>query len=199
MNEVTWHGAHSPIEKQINHARRSTEKNHRCKAGISRFLFRAFSVCDGLGESVAKSVLPLAIRVDESLNVILAGRGLRLSKSECDATAYLRESAAGDTSRRRVLSSPASRSPPPRTALTYIKAMVSDRASQVNGRMWKATWEIFNAMPESGFIRIRGRLESYQNNLQLILEQFWLAEEGPTTSRTCCRIQRRTSRRCAGS
>jgi 3'-5' exoribonuclease len=60
----------------------------------------------------------------------------------------------------------------------YIKVQVSDRSSQVNGRMWKATREIFNAMPESGFIRIRGRLESYQNNLQLILEQFWLAEEG---------------------
>jgi 3'-5' exoribonuclease len=60
----------------------------------------------------------------------------------------------------------------------YIKAQVSDRSSQINGRMWKATREIFNAMPESGFIRIRGRLESYQSNLQLIIEQFWPAKEG---------------------
>jgi 3'-5' exoribonuclease len=60
----------------------------------------------------------------------------------------------------------------------YIKAQVSDRSSQVNGRMWKATREIFNAMPESGFIRIRGRLENYQNNIQLIIEQFWPAKEG---------------------
>jgi 3'-5' exoribonuclease len=60
----------------------------------------------------------------------------------------------------------------------YIKAQVSDRSSQVNGRMWKATREIFNAMPESGFIRIRGRLENYQNNIQLIIEQFWPAKDG---------------------
>jgi 3'-5' exoribonuclease len=60
----------------------------------------------------------------------------------------------------------------------YIKAQVSDRSAQVNGRMWKATREIFNALPETGFVRIRGRLENYQNNLQLIIEQFWPAKDG---------------------
>jgi 3'-5' exoribonuclease len=33
-------------------------------------------------------------------------------------------------------------------------------------------------MPESGFIRIRGHIENYQNNLQLIIEQVWPPKEG---------------------
>ena len=60
----------------------------------------------------------------------------------------------------------------------FIKALVSDRTSQVNARMWKATRDIFNTIPEAGFIRIRGKLENYQNNLQLIMEQLWPAKEG---------------------
>lgn len=60
----------------------------------------------------------------------------------------------------------------------FIKGFVSDRTAQVTARMWNATRDIFNAIPESGFLRIRGRVENYQNNLQVILEQLWPAEEG---------------------
>jgi 3'-5' exoribonuclease len=60
----------------------------------------------------------------------------------------------------------------------FIKATVSDRTIQVNARMWKATREIFNAIPESGFLRLRGKLENYQSNLQLIIEQCWPAKDG---------------------
>jgi 3'-5' exoribonuclease len=60
----------------------------------------------------------------------------------------------------------------------FIKATVSDRTIQVNARMWKATREIFNSMPEAGFLRLRGKLENYQNNLQLIIEQCWPAKDG---------------------
>jgi 3'-5' exoribonuclease len=44
--------------------------------------------------------------------------------------------------------------------------------------MWNATRDIFNAMPDSGFLRLRGRVENYQNNLQFIIEQMWPAKEG---------------------
>ena len=44
--------------------------------------------------------------------------------------------------------------------------------------MWNATRDTFNCLPESGFLRIRGRVENYQNNLQLIIEQIWPAKEG---------------------
>jgi 3'-5' exoribonuclease len=60
----------------------------------------------------------------------------------------------------------------------YIKAFVSDRSCQVTARMWNATREIFSNMPEAGFVRLRGRIENYQNNLQCIIEQVWPAKDG---------------------
>jgi 3'-5' exoribonuclease len=60
----------------------------------------------------------------------------------------------------------------------YIKAYCSDRTAQLNVRIWNATREMFSAMPDGGFLRIRGRVENYQNNLQLIIEQMWPAKEG---------------------
>ncbi|CAN5592297.1 HD domain-containing protein [soil metagenome] len=64
------------------------------------------------------------------------------------------------------------------TGKYFIKAFVSDRTTQVTARMWNATREIFNALPESGFIRVRGRVENYQNNLQFIIESLWPAKDG---------------------
>ncbi len=60
----------------------------------------------------------------------------------------------------------------------YIKAFVSDRSNQITARMWNASRDIFNAMPDGGFLRLRGRVENYQNNLQIIIEQIWAAKEG---------------------
>ncbi len=60
----------------------------------------------------------------------------------------------------------------------FIKLFVSDRSMQVTSRIWNATREMFNAMPESGFLKLRGRVENYQNNLQVIVEQMWPAKEG---------------------
>ena len=60
----------------------------------------------------------------------------------------------------------------------FIKAFLSDKTSQVTARMWNATREIFNALPESGFVLVRGRVENYQNNLQFIMEQLWPPKEG---------------------
>jgi 3'-5' exoribonuclease len=64
------------------------------------------------------------------------------------------------------------------TGKYYIKAFVSDRSTQMTARMWNATRDIFSALPDSGFLRIRGRVENYQNNLQFIIEQCWPAKEG---------------------
>jgi 3'-5' exoribonuclease len=60
----------------------------------------------------------------------------------------------------------------------FIKLFVSDRSMQVTSRIWNATREMFNAMPESGFLKLRGRVENYQNNLQVIVEQMWPAKAG---------------------
>ena len=60
----------------------------------------------------------------------------------------------------------------------YIKAFISDRSTQITARLWNATRDIFSAMPDSGFIKVRGRVENYQNNLQIIIEQIWPAKDG---------------------
>ena len=60
----------------------------------------------------------------------------------------------------------------------YIKAFVSDRTAQVTARIWNANREMFAGLPDGGFARLRARVENYQNNLQLILEQVWPAKEG---------------------
>jgi 3'-5' exoribonuclease len=48
----------------------------------------------------------------------------------------------------------------------------------MTARMWNATRDLFNALPESGYVKIRGRIENYQNNLQFIIEQIWPARDG---------------------
>lgn len=60
----------------------------------------------------------------------------------------------------------------------FIKVQVSDRTDQIHARMWKATRDIFNSVPESGFVGIRGKIENYQSNLQLIIEEFFAARDG---------------------
>jgi 3'-5' exoribonuclease len=60
----------------------------------------------------------------------------------------------------------------------YIKAFVRDRSLQVNARMWNATKDLFNALPDGGIVRIRGRIENYQGNLQFVIDNVWPAKDG---------------------
>jgi 3'-5' exoribonuclease len=90
---------------------------------------------------------------------------------------YLRDSAAGDmvedvfvlTNKQLAATT---------SGKFFIKTFCSDRTGQVTARIWNATREMFNGMPDGGFVRLRGRIENYQNNLQLIIEQMWPAKEG---------------------
>jgi 3'-5' exoribonuclease len=63
------------------------------------------------------------------------------------------------------------------TGKPFIKCFVGDRSRQVPARMWNATQGAFNAMPDGGFLRIGGRLESYQDNLQFIIDRFWIIDD----------------------
>ncbi len=38
--------------------------------------------------------------------------------------------------------------------------------------------QLFNDLPDGGFVRVRGRLENYQGNLQFIIEQVWPPKDG---------------------
>ncbi len=51
----------------------------------------------------------------------------------------------------------------------YIAMYLSDRTGYLNGRMWQATEAVYKALPKPGFIRVQGRSELYQNNLQIIV------------------------------
>lgn len=52
----------------------------------------------------------------------------------------------------------------------YIAAFLSDRSGRVNGRMWQASKELFEQLPQEGFVQVRGRTENYQNTLQLVID-----------------------------
>jgi 3'-5' exoribonuclease len=90
---------------------------------------------------------------------------------------YLRDCAPGDTF-EDVLVICGKQLGATQTGKHFIKAQVSDRTCQLNARMWNATRDIFSAIPESGFLLIRGRIENYQNNLQFIIEGLWPAKDG---------------------
>ncbi len=64
------------------------------------------------------------------------------------------------------------------TGKYFIKAFVSDRTSQLNARMWNATQDLFADLPETGFVHIQGRVENYQQNLQLIIDRIDPPEPG---------------------
>ncbi|HEV7299190.1 MAG TPA: HD domain-containing protein [Tepidisphaeraceae bacterium] len=60
----------------------------------------------------------------------------------------------------------------------YIKGFISDKSQQVTARMWNASRELFNALPDNGFLKARCRVENYQGNTQVIIEAVWPAKEG---------------------
>ena len=60
----------------------------------------------------------------------------------------------------------------------YIAMYLCDRTGQLNGRMWQATEAIYRAMPKPGFVRIQGRSELYQNNLQIIINSVSAVDAG---------------------
>ncbi len=60
----------------------------------------------------------------------------------------------------------------------YIKAFLSDRSLQLTARLWNATRDLFNQIPDGGFARVRARIENYQSNLQAVIEQVGPAKDG---------------------
>ena len=52
----------------------------------------------------------------------------------------------------------------------YIHTVLADRTGQVPARVWQATEELFETLPEGGFARFKGRTENYKGTLQFIIE-----------------------------
>ena len=58
----------------------------------------------------------------------------------------------------------------------YIAMYLCDKTGQLNGRMWQATEAVYKALPRPGFVRIKGRSELYQNNLQIIINNIGVVD-----------------------
>lgn len=60
----------------------------------------------------------------------------------------------------------------------YIHLVLADRTGQILARIWSATQQQYESIPEGGFLRVRGRIESYKGNLQFIVDGLRAAEPG---------------------
>jgi 3'-5' exoribonuclease len=54
----------------------------------------------------------------------------------------------------------------------YVAMFLCDRTGQLNGRIWQATEATYNLLPKPGFVKISGRSELYQGNLQIVVNKF---------------------------
>ncbi|MCG8408213.1 MAG: HD domain-containing protein [Phycisphaerales bacterium] len=52
----------------------------------------------------------------------------------------------------------------------YIHMVFADRSGQLLARVWQATQAQFDQIADGGFLRIRGRVESYKGTLQVIVD-----------------------------
>ena len=51
----------------------------------------------------------------------------------------------------------------------YMQLELSDRTGMIPGRMWDAKQEVFDTFQPDDFVRVKGRVETYQNKLQLVV------------------------------
>ncbi len=60
----------------------------------------------------------------------------------------------------------------------YIHAVLADQSGQVVARMWNASRQIYDSMPDSGLMHITGRVESYKGKPQVIIDGVRTVDEG---------------------
>jgi 3'-5' exoribonuclease len=65
----------------------------------------------------------------------------------------------------------------------YIHLVLGDRSGRVNARLWDAGRGDFEAMGRSDFLRVRGRVESYKSQLQLIVTGYGSVPPGEADPR----------------
>lgn len=60
----------------------------------------------------------------------------------------------------------------------YIHVVIADGSGQMPARMWQASQEIFDSIPEGGLLHFRGRVENYRGNRQFIIDGLRGVEAG---------------------
>jgi 3'-5' exoribonuclease len=63
------------------------------------------------------------------------------------------------------------------TGSSYVACVLVDRSGSAEARWWKATERTVAETPDRGFVRVKGRAQSYRGQLQLIIEQLDAADE----------------------
>ena len=52
----------------------------------------------------------------------------------------------------------------------YIKAECSDATGKIHVRVWNAARDMYDRLPTTGYVTVRGRIETYQGHLQLVAD-----------------------------
>lgn len=60
----------------------------------------------------------------------------------------------------------------------YIHLVLGDRTGQLLGRIWNASQQQYEMIPDGGFLCVRGRTESYKGALQFIVDGLRAADKG---------------------
>ena len=60
----------------------------------------------------------------------------------------------------------------------FVKANVGDRSCTLNARWWNVSQERFDNLPDGAFVRIHAKIENYQENLQLVIDEMFPAKAG---------------------
>ncbi len=82
----------------------------------------------------------------------------------------------------------------------FISLQVSDKTARVSAKIWQANEGMFKTIPQSGFLRLRGRFDEYRGEPQMIIEGIRpvdptsvnLADLLPTTTRDIEQMWKRT-------
>jgi 3'-5' exoribonuclease len=60
----------------------------------------------------------------------------------------------------------------------FIHAVLADSSGQLVARMWQASQEIYQSIPEGGLLHVRGRVDNYKGNRQIIIDGVRAVEPG---------------------
>ncbi len=71
-----------------------------------------------------------------------------------------------------------------KTGSPYIMAQLADKTGQIEGRLWNAREPQIEIFTNNDIINVKGKVETYQNNFQLIIESLSTVDES-TLDITC--------------
>lgn len=63
----------------------------------------------------------------------------------------------------------------------YIAMFLSDKTGKLNGRMWQATQQLYDSLPNEGFVKIRGKSELYQGAMQVVINDIIVVDSDSVT------------------